>query len=196
MNAIMRKCCVVLLLVMALMSAHPVDLHAGVVDWGLRQIPRLLRYVKNAAPQIVEELRPVAHFVEERVPRLLEDTWPQMTGIERALARQGEAAVVAERKVIKRAMTFEPDAVDAMGRTNRERMRAGLAPIGKDGKPVELHHLHQKDDGVIMELTHTEHRANSAELHQYRTRSEIDRAEFNAWKQDYWKVRAQELDTQ
>jgi hypothetical protein len=56
--------------------------------------------------------------------------------------------------------------------------------------------MHQKDDGVIMELTHTEHRANSAELHQYRTRSEIDRAEFNAWKQEYWKVRAQELDTQ
>ena len=52
--------------------------------------------------------------------------------------------------VAQRNSTFFPNIKDALGRTNRERMKQGLAPIGKDGKAVELHHLKQKNDGICV----------------------------------------------
>ena len=40
---------------------------------------------------------------------------------------------------------------------NQERMSKGKAPIGKDGKPVELHHEGQTSEGNLKEMTQTEH---------------------------------------
>lgn len=96
--------------------------------------------------------------------------------------------------VAKRNNTFEPTYKDALGRTNKERMKDGLAPIGKDDKSIELHHLKQKDNGVMIELTSTEHNENSKVLHRYRSQSEINRGEFNRWKRKYWKERAEEFE--
>ena len=95
--------------------------------------------------------------------------------------------------VAQRNSTFFPNIKDALGRTNIERMKQGLAPIGKDGKAVELHHLKQKNDGIIIELTSKEHNVNSKILHQYRKKSEIDRNAFNKFKKDYWKERSEEF---
>ncbi|WP_368292712.1 HNH/ENDO VII family nuclease [Dehalobacter sp. TBBPA1] len=48
---------------------------------------------------------------------------------------------------------IDPNLVDARGRTNLQRMDKGLAPIGSDGNPVNLHHMLQTNDGSIAEVT-------------------------------------------
>ena len=48
---------------------------------------------------------------------------------------------------------------DQDGISNKERMKLGLAPLdSKTGKPIELHHLGQKVDSPLVELTIEEHR--------------------------------------
>ena len=83
---------------------------------------------------------------------------------------------------------------DFSGRTNLERTQAGLAPIDEDGKPLELHHIGQKPDSPLAELTRDEHRGkgNDAILHDKTKPSEIDRQEFGAEQDRYWKERAAE----
>ncbi len=96
--------------------------------------------------------------------------------------------IVAQRNV------FDPYQRDALGRTNIERMKQGLAPIGYDGKPVELHHLKQEEDSIIVEMLSSEHKKFYKELHRYKQNSEINRMEFNKWRVNYWKERAKEFE--
>ncbi|WP_082355222.1 HNH/ENDO VII family nuclease [Bacillus sp. FJAT-22090] len=42
---------------------------------------------------------------------------------------------------------------DARGRTNLERMKKGLAPLGPDGKHINLHHTTQINENSIAEVT-------------------------------------------
>ena len=49
------------------------------------------------------------------------------------------------RSVYKNDGAFDVNHVDSKGRTNVQRMGEGLAPIGKDGKSVELHHMTQSE---------------------------------------------------
>jgi hypothetical protein len=81
---------------------------------------------------------------------------------------------------------------DEFGRTNRERMEQGLAPLGKDGKPIELHHIGQKPDSPLAELTQEEHRGrgNDTILHDKAKPTEIDRGEFQKEKEGHWETRA------
>lgn len=90
--------------------------------------------------------------------------------------------IIAERKVFVNKKIFKKTTKDALGRTNCQRMALGLAPIGIDGYPVTLHHLHQQNDGVLVEILDTEHRSKIKDLHSYKSRSEIDRTSFNNWK--------------
>ena len=82
---------------------------------------------------------------------------------------------------------------DSMGRTNKERMEQGLAPLDKNGKAIELHHIGQHTDSPLAELTIEEHRGkgNDAVLHDKAKESEIDRYKFNIEKSNHWKARAQ-----
>lgn len=85
------------------------------------------------------------------------------------------------------------DQKDSMGRTNKERAEAGLSPINKDGEKIELHHVGQKSDGSLAELTYDEHRGkdNNSVLHDTQKKeSEIDRPAFNSERVDHWKERA------
>jgi len=116
-----------------------------------------------------------------------------ISSLEKTLLRNAKYVSRSGKLIAQRNSTFFPRAKDALGRTNIQRMKQGLAPIGKDGKAIELHHLKQKNDGMIVELTSTEHRANSKVLHRYRQESEIDRNAFNKFKQDYWKQRAKDF---
>jgi len=86
---------------------------------------------------------------------------------------------------------FDSERVDAMGRTNKERMESGLAPLTNEGKPIELHHIGQKADSPLAELTMEEHRGkgNDTILHDKTVESEIDRNQFNMEKADHWKNR-------
>lgn len=81
------------------------------------------------------------------------------------------------------------------GETNLEKMEKGKAPLDKDGVPIELHHIGQKTDSPLAELTRTEHRGkgNDSVLHDKTQNSEIDRKEFQKEKSEHWKARATEI---
>lgn len=81
---------------------------------------------------------------------------------------------------------------DSMGRFNKERVDAGLSPINKEGDTIELHHIGQKHDGVLAELTPDEHRGkeNYSILHDSQKEAEINRVAFNQERSDHWIERA------
>ena len=91
---------------------------------------------------------------------------------------------------------FDPNFVDNLGRSNVQRMEQGLAPIGIDGKSVNIHHIDQTNNGTLMEILATEHQLNYSNLHtnvgQYP--SQINRGEFNNWRRGYWNWRSNHLD--
>lgn len=76
--------------------------------------------------------------------------------------------------------------------TNIERMATGRAPIGLDGKSVNLHHMTQTQSGAIAEMTQTFHQTNSKVIHinPNTMPSGIDRPMFDKWKDSYWQQRA------
>ena len=55
-------------------------------------------------------------------------------------------------------------------------MSKGKAPVGKDGKPVELHHEGQASEGNLQEP------------------SQIDRSKFKQQREQYWKDKAKQPD--
>lgn len=81
---------------------------------------------------------------------------------------------------------------DEFGLTNAERMENGHSPISKDGQTVELHHVGQKNDSPLAELTTQEHRGkgNDTILHDKAKPTEIDRTAFNTEREEHWKDRA------
>lgn len=92
------------------------------------------------------------------------------------------------------------DYADKDGITNRERMARGLAPLdSKTGKPLHLHHLGQKADSPLIELTEEEHRTGEYEngkknqsLWHDNTKVTEVHGEGNNWDQErkaYWKER-------
>ncbi|EOJ5594292.1 HNH/ENDO VII family nuclease [Escherichia coli] len=76
--------------------------------------------------------------------------------------------------------------------TNIERMASGRAPIGVDGKSVNLHHMTQNQSGPIAEVTQSFHQENSAVIHinPNTIPSGINRPVFDKWKEQYWRQRA------
>lgn len=84
---------------------------------------------------------------------------------------------------------------DAFGRTNQQRTEQGLAPLDKGGKPTELHHIGQKNDTPLAELTQEQHRGsdNYPVLHDTKKESEIDRGQFNNERSQHWQERAEEM---
>ena len=83
---------------------------------------------------------------------------------------------------------------DEFGRTNLERMQKGLAPLDKNGCPIDLHHIGQKSDSPLAELTIEEHRLgnNDLTLHDKTKETQIDRSKFRIEKENHWKSRAEE----
>lgn len=98
--------------------------------------------------------------------------------------------IFREQRVFIHDELFDLDQIDDKGRTNRERMKHGLAPIDKNGNSINLHHINQKPDGDLEEMLKTIHNKNTRELHPYRNQpSRINRSEFNNYRQAYWKYR-------
>ncbi|OCG35162.1 hypothetical protein A9G29_02420 [Gilliamella sp. Fer2-1] len=94
-------------------------------------------------------------------------------------------------KVYQRDDLFDPMQLDQQGRTNIQRMKKGYAPIGTDGKPINLHHMTQKQDGPIAEVSQSFHKKNSKVIHVNPNTipSGIDRNKFNKWRSGYWRNR-------
>lgn len=98
-------------------------------------------------------------------------------------------------KVFQRDDLIDPNAKDKRGRTNLQRMKQGLAPLGPDGRSVNLHHLIQSEKGSIAEVSDTMHKRYDRVLHinPKSTPSGIDRKQFGTWKRGYWQQRANDL---
>lgn len=80
------------------------------------------------------------------------------------------------------------DLVDEFGRTNLQRMKAGLSPLDANGSTYELHHIGQEADATLAILTQTEH--DNAVLHGFKAISEIDRKAFSVTRKEFWKTMA------
>jgi hypothetical protein len=74
-------------------------------------------------------------------------------------------------------------------------MQQGIAPIGPDGKSVNLHHMTQTNDSAIAEVTQSFHQQNTKIIHinPNTIPSGIDRGTFDVWKKNYWKNRANDF---
>jgi len=84
---------------------------------------------------------------------------------------------------------------DAKGRTNRERMKKGLAPLDEDGRPYNLHHIGQKADSPLAELKDNVHKKNDAVLHDKNIPTEVHGGDIN-WdreRSNHWKERAKKI---
>ena len=100
--------------------------------------------------------------------------------------RRARASSTCGHPYILRDHIFDPHFVDAKGRSNLQRMEKGLAPIGKDGKSVQIHHFKQRGEAKRIEVTATEHRKIR---HDKLGNSEIDRVEFAKERRQHWKLR-------
>ena len=88
---------------------------------------------------------------------------------------------------------------DAKGMANLERMQHGLAPIGADGKSINLHHMLQLEPGPMLEINQTLHQAYTKQLHglvedgaSFRN-NPILRNDFSKFKKDFWIWRAENV---
>jgi hypothetical protein len=90
------------------------------------------------------------------------------------------------------------DKTNPLGESNLDRMKNGRPPLGPDNNPVELHHIGQKPDSPLAELSRAEHRSNGNDniLHNKLKESEIDRNDFGAERAEYWKARAEQIEQQ
>lgn len=108
-------------------------------------------------------------------------------------------AGVIEAQIGEKKCLIRPDIdmsqKDGFGRTNKERMEQGLAPLTPEGRPYELHHIGQHQDSPLAELTMQEHRGkgNDTILHIKTKVSEIDREEFGFERAQHWQDRADEV---
>lgn len=83
------------------------------------------------------------------------------------------------------------------GETNLSLMRSGNAPIGPDGKQVELHHILQEEPGPMAEIVSTTHTRYHKALHgikeeSFRRKSELKK-QYTKFRKDYWKTRAEDF---
>lgn len=79
------------------------------------------------------------------------------------------------------------------GKTNMDLIKEGKAPYGTDNKRINLHHIGQKADSPLAELTDTEHKVNDGILHDKTKTSEIERPVFRQEREAYWRNRYEEL---
>lgn len=88
---------------------------------------------------------------------------------------------------------------DFFSMTNKERALNGIAPLDSNGQAFELHHIGQKIDSPLAELTREQHRQNGnhAILHDNSISSEVHstshESTWQAERSDYWKARAEML---
>ena len=131
----------------------------------------------------------------------LKEVSPEITPEE--LAVYDNAGLSVER-VGDRVCLTQPDIdleyEDANGMTNLERMENGLAPINpEDGLPYELHHVGQKNNAPLAELTHSQHMSpeTNKTLHPIRSGSEVDHGySWRDVREEHWKSRAEQLKQQ
>ena len=109
----------------------------------------------------------------------------------------GEVRDVSRRVYQRNDIDFEYVDPDT-GISNLNRMRSGNAPIGNDGKPVQLHHVLQKESGSMVEIRETTHEEYNRILHglgirgaSFRNDPVLER-QYNNFRRQYWIWRARQ----
>lgn len=112
-----------------------------------------------------------------------------------------EVEINGRKCLIKESIDL--DYTDDDGVSNRDRIERGLAPLDSEtGKPLELHHLGQKADSPLVELTEEEHRTgeyeggkkNQSLWHDNTLETDVH-GEGNTWNQErkaHWKWRSEQ----
>ncbi|WP_208349839.1 HNH/ENDO VII family nuclease [Pseudaestuariivita rosea] len=168
--------------------------------------------VETAANGTARIVRPLNQYKVEIDPTTLGINGGSIRIVRKADPRW-TAKDVAGRRVYQRDDLFDPDYVDPeTGLTNRQLMQDGQAPIGHDGRPVNLHHMTQDEPGVMAEVGGRMHSENDRILHMYSNQYDktwvgpdgvrrpyssappsMNRGPFNRWKREYWKERANDF---
>lgn len=103
-------------------------------------------------------------------------------------------ATIPQDRIDRMRSLFGDEVADKWGeKTNMDLIKDGKAPYGPDGERVNLHHIGQKADSPLAELTHTEHKSNDVILHDKTKESEIERFGFRREREAYWQHRYEEL---
>ncbi|HYI35198.1 MAG TPA: HNH/ENDO VII family nuclease [Thermoleophilaceae bacterium] len=99
------------------------------------------------------------------------------------------------QRVYQRDDLIDPVRKDWRGRTNVKRMQKGLAPLGPDGKAVNLHHTTQSNDGALAEVSQSMHQKSTKVIHINPSSipSGIDRKAFNRYRRRYWQQRSNDF---
>jgi len=127
------------------------------------------------------------------VEKVKQEAIRRMTKLEKNFIGSGKKFKYKGQEFVKRNI-YDKAYVDATTQqSNLDRMTKGLAPIGRDGKPINLHHMKQQKNKTIVELLDTEHKEYSKILHRYIKESEINRDEFAKLRAAYWKERAKDF---
>ncbi|UNF42750.1 HNH/ENDO VII family nuclease [Bartonella krasnovii] len=73
--------------------------------------------------------------------------------------------------------------------TNLDRIETGRAPIGHEGRPVELHHLNQTPDGPLAAMSYEFHKKYTSVIHNNPKthQSLIDRKKFDKQREEFGK---------
>lgn len=150
--------------------------------------------IAKGAIEIVEQGGKLFKKQGGKLVKLGGKSFKNLNAVEKKILKNSRISEVAGVMVAKRNHIFRPT------QENLERMRQGRAPIGTDGKPIELHHLKQDKDGVLVEMSHTEHRVKYYnDLHKCKPgmqcTTEVEHGnEWNALRQKFWRDRAKEFD--
>lgn len=101
---------------------------------------------------------------------------------------------IPQDRIDRMRSLFGDDIADRWSdKTNMDLIKDGKAPYGPDGERVNLHHIGQKPDSPLAELTDTEHKSNDGILHDKTKESEIERSVFKKEREAYWRNRYDEL---
>ena len=83
------------------------------------------------------------------------------------------------------------------GLTNLQRMQKGRPPIGVDGRPLQLHHVLQREAGPMVEIREMTHEEYHRVLHglscagmSFRNNPDLNK-QYNNFRIAYWKWRAE-----
>lgn len=99
-------------------------------------------------------------------------------------------AKIPQAKIDRMRAIYSDDVADKWAdKTNMDLIKEGKAPYGSDGEQINLHHIGQKSDSPLAELTYTEHKQNDGILHNKSKVSEIERPIFQSERKHYWQTR-------
>ncbi|WP_165079231.1 MULTISPECIES: HNH/ENDO VII family nuclease [unclassified Desulfovibrio] len=112
-----------------------------------------------------------------------------ISSIEKNILKNSKIKEVNNKPVAQRDNIIDV-AIRCSGKTSCDSMKLGNAPFDKNCKAIQLHHILQEEDGIIMEILFDEHSQNYSDLHNHTNMSEIQRADFDKWRRQYWQKRA------